>query len=260
MEENKFYVYAYLDPRKPGDYTYGDYKFKFEPFYIGKGKNKRCKCHMTEASPNATNLCYCHKCNKIRKIIKKTGRNPIINRIKTNLSEELSFQLETELIKIIGRDNLGSGPLVNKTCGGYGGVSGYKFTEEQLEAHRIRNTGKTHPFYGKHLTEEHKQNISKSETGDKNHFFGKHHTKKTKNKMRKSIKGRYNGKNNPMYGKHHTEETKKRLQISSNGKTILINNIKYISIKGAAKILKISESTIRYRLKHNKPGYEYVNI
>jgi hypothetical protein len=35
-----FYNYIYLDPRKPGRYTFKNLNFSllFEPFYVGKGK------------------------------------------------------------------------------------------------------------------------------------------------------------------------------------------------------------------------------
>lgn len=43
---NEYYVYAYLDPRKPGLYVYGNYKFDYLPFYIGFGKLDRLNRHL----------------------------------------------------------------------------------------------------------------------------------------------------------------------------------------------------------------------
>ena len=36
-----FYVYIYLDPRKPGSFMYNNLEFNFEPFYVGKGTKNR---------------------------------------------------------------------------------------------------------------------------------------------------------------------------------------------------------------------------
>lgn len=37
----EFYVYVLLDPFKNGIFTYDEYHFEYEPFYVGKGKGKR---------------------------------------------------------------------------------------------------------------------------------------------------------------------------------------------------------------------------
>lgn len=117
----EYYTYAYLDPRKPGNYHYPtlDLCFLYEPYYIGKGyKNEkngllrscRWKCHQHKYSP---------KLNKTRKIV-RLGLQPFIVEFKSELTEEQAFSYEIETIKVIGRFNLGTGPLLNLTDGGQG--------------------------------------------------------------------------------------------------------------------------------------------
>ena len=114
MENNDFYVYVYLDTRKKGNYLYGDYHFEYEPFYVGKGKNNRCKHHLYEAYDFRDE--NTKKCRKIRKIKKFTKNDPIILKLKEGLTDKQSQLLEMDLIKIIGKDNIG--PLTNIADGG----------------------------------------------------------------------------------------------------------------------------------------------
>ena len=91
-KKNRFYIYALLDPRRPGIYVYGKYEFDFEPLYIGKGHNDRCDQHIYEAlyilstkrkitKKNFPNI-NIHKIRKILKIIRVTNEQPIIIKIK----------------------------------------------------------------------------------------------------------------------------------------------------------------------------------
>lgn len=121
---NVYYVYAYLDPRKPGKYEYDDYLLEYEPFYIGKGKENRINQHLNLYGNN--NL----KNNKIKKII-KLGYKPIIIKLIEDINEEEAVCKEIQLISEIGRIDLLKGPLTNLTNGGEG-ISGYKFSDEFL--------------------------------------------------------------------------------------------------------------------------------
>lgn len=113
----KYYVYALTDPRKSGQFIYGDLSFNYEPFYIGKGHGSRLKHH--------TNKSEIKKCgnsiknNKIKQII-KNGYNPnnyaII--LKEFDLEKDALEYEILLIKLIGRIKLNTGPLSNMTDGG----------------------------------------------------------------------------------------------------------------------------------------------
>ena len=80
-EKPIFYVYLYLDPRKPCDYNYGEYNFDYEPFYVGKGSGKRMYDHLYGNKWNR------HFISKIKKIQKVCGCNPIIVKYQEMLSE-----------------------------------------------------------------------------------------------------------------------------------------------------------------------------
>ncbi len=195
---NKYYVYAILDPRKLGDYKYFDFKFEYQPFYIGKGTKRRL------VFTGARNS-FCE--NKIVKIKKEVNTEPIIRIIKGNLSEDDAFALEIKLIKSIGRK--GCGPLTNITDGGEG-VSGHTHTEESKEKMRQSQIGKKH-------TEEHKRKISE---GNKGKFVSEESkarmrkaqanrlpiSEETREKMRKNSYS--------FYGKKHTEESIEKMKIS----------------------------------------------
>lgn len=104
------YVYAYLDPRKPGLWQTSEYVFEFEPFYIGEGRGRRIFSHLDGKGPNPL------KTNKINKL-KKLGLKPIILKIYDNISPNDARKIETKLIREIGTcavlDSVPRGPLLN---------------------------------------------------------------------------------------------------------------------------------------------------
>ena len=172
-EEIRFYVYAYLDPRKPGKYVYGEYSFDYEPFYIGKGCTKRqIKRHLFETRDRTKNTM---KYNKIQKIIKETGNNPILIKVKNNLKENEAFAIEDILIQLIGRIDLKNGSLTNLTNGLYGGKSNPSDAVRKKLGDATR--GKTYEeIYGKKKARELKDKRIKS---NKKRKF----SQKTKNKI-----------------------------------------------------------------------------
>ncbi len=110
------YVYVYLDPRKPGIFEYGDYKFDYEPFYVGYGSQQtRMRAHLRDAKKHKGSE---HpKFAKIHKIWAE-GLDPILIQYQKNLSREKACELEHNMVITIGRQDLKKGPLTNLTDAG----------------------------------------------------------------------------------------------------------------------------------------------
>jgi hypothetical protein len=116
LDDNRFFVYVLVDPKKPGMRYYGDFVFSCEPFYIGKGSGTRPLVHLREARTGKHHNQY--KVNKINKILAAGLRVPILN-IQEGLTNAEALELEKTLIAVIGRKPDG-GPLTNITSGGEG--------------------------------------------------------------------------------------------------------------------------------------------
>lgn len=126
---NSFYVYTYMDPRKPGRFSYETISFLYEPFYVGKGHNKRYLDHLKYSERKRKSYFR----DKLLKILSEFSKEDIENYIlilRNNLTEQEAFDLEKQLVEEIGRYNLGVGPLTNLTNGGEG-TSGHIVSEER---------------------------------------------------------------------------------------------------------------------------------
>ncbi len=138
-EESKFYTYVYLDPRKPGRFTYGDFvTFFYEPFYVGKGKGNRIYKHLRHDKILKRN--NIEKYNNIQKIRNENfePKNFIIKLID-NINEKCSLCFEVFLIVFIGRKDLNNGTLLNHTNGGDGVIGRNKLTKESKNKIGIKN-------------------------------------------------------------------------------------------------------------------------
>ena len=174
-EYNDYYTYAYLREDKT-------------PYYIGKGRGNRIySAHRT---------------------IKPPKNKSLILFLKKNLTEAEAFKHEIYMIFVLGRKDLGTGILRNRTNGGEGS-SGAVQSEETKKKISKANSGKTlteetkkkirEAMLGTTQTAETKQKIREKAlgrkrpniTGENHHFYGK---------RRPGISQRMSGKNNPMAG------------------------------------------------------------
>lgn len=252
-----YYVYILRDPRKEN-----------EPFYVGKGKDKRAESHL-----NSNNNDNPFKTNIINKI-KAAGLEPVVEYHSENLVESVAFTWEISLIKQYGRRDLGLGPLTNLTDGGEGTSghirteetqsrwyetrkqSGYKHSADVIEKIAKSNTGKKRSEYTRHkLSESHIGKVQTTESNQKRSqsLKGRKISAEQKKNLSESRIGDNNpmfGKESPMKGKTHSDETKNKIRIS-----------RKLQITSEETRKKMSEShKLRYKLKKEKEINEFKTI
>ena len=217
---NCFYVYIYLDPRKPGKYCYKDISFLYEPIYVGKGRNRRYLDHLKKSK--YFNPYFKNKLIKISKVVGLNNLKKCILIFKSNLLQKEALNIERYLIKEIGRLDLKTGTLTNLTDGGDGCVNVSKETREKISISLVgRFVGNKHPLFGKSPSKETREKMSKAaigkHCGEKNPSFGKVTSKETREKQSRVKIGKYCGDKNPFFGKYHSKESREKMSKNLSG-------------------------------------------
>lgn len=244
IEKKEYYVYTYLDPRKKGKYRYEKVNFLHEPIYIGKGKGNRAFSYYKH------NQFVKNKFSKIEK--------PIILIIANHLTEIEAFNLEKELITLIGRYDLKTGPLCNFTNGGEGGSGRIYITSKETKK-KISKSCK-----GIKRSEEFKQKMRLIQTGQK-----RLHSEEWKIKQSKSQKGKKRSiesiekQSLAQKGRIVSEKTKQKISKANKGKKRTKETKEKMSLLRIGKPSnhkghKVSEETKQKISKNSKKMWENI--
>lgn len=218
----QYYAYVYRDTRPEKNN---------EPIYVGKGRDSRAHYHLTGSQNKYLNA----KIAKMRAL----GLEPDIEIIHA-IDEQHAFFLEECLIDIFGRQDLGTGSLVNHTNGGEG-VSGIIMSEVTRARMSAAKVGKAPPNKGIPLREDLRLGLVIANTGKKASaetkakmsatrlgkklparsdeykakqvaaHIGKPQSAETKAKRTATLKAKYAAGWAPMKGKTHSASTKAKM-------------------------------------------------
>jgi hypothetical protein len=216
--KNTYYTYLLSDPRNN------------EPFYVGKGKGRRCNSHVSEACCTNKNS---PKLQKIRKIL-SLGLTVIVQKVEEGVSDLDSQDFEMLLIEECRAKGI---QLTNQTAGG-DGSSGYKHTPEAIVKIALSQRGVPKPESQKkalsvYLLENpiHLREGVKEKTSGENHWaYGKPINLgfKWTDEQRAAQSERFSGENHPLFGKPCSDERKAAISAATTGvkKSTTINMCK----------------------------------
>lgn len=129
-----YYNYIHVDPRKPGKFCFKDFCLLYEPFYVGKGTNRRAYMKKDRNAYHRNKIAFLEKLG-----FKLKDACIIFN--KTDDPNQ-AYITEIEYILLIGRKNLNQGPLLNLTNGGESGLMGRIISKETRKKISDSNIGR----------------------------------------------------------------------------------------------------------------------
>ena len=182
-------------------YTYLHCKPDGTPFYVGKGKGKRCFRINREHNPHHQH------------IVKKYGKENIKVYVFECDSEEQAFADEVQQIAMLRLEGY---QLTNLTDGGEG-VSGHKHSEQTKVKLSISSRGRKMPP----CSESRKAKISLANKGNKNclgkqNMLGKSHSTEAKERISASLLGNKRAAGSTGHiGMKRSNETKERISFNS---------------------------------------------
>lgn len=151
-----YYVYHLVNP-KTG-----------MPFYVGKGKNRRCYQHLSDTMETTRNKRLTGHIIKLR----AKGIEPVILKVQENMTEKYAYDLEELEIRKYGRIGYEEGGilfniyLANKPAPKYGELNpfyGRTHSEETRKIISEKNKGRKCSEKNKKLTSERFKGVPKSE-------------------------------------------------------------------------------------------------
>lgn len=179
---NDYYIYYLIDPRTN------------IPFYIGKGKGVRCTVHLKETQATTEN----YSKYAFIKDIRKSGLEPLIEKILTDLPEDVAYELESELIQAFGRIKYDSNGILTNICVDNRPPKITSWKPETIQ----KRTESVNRYYQKMkeagitivrppASEERKRKISEANKGH-SYRSGYKHSEETKQKIGSSNRGNIN--------------------------------------------------------------------
>ena len=201
----QYYIYMYLDPRKPTRMELDSISLLYEPFYVGKGSSGRSRHHL--GAKGSRNPIFKAKIAKLRSL----GLEPLIVEFLSFEDEKEAYLKEEYYIAVIGSNyirGIPDGPLTN-FC---------------HKAQPPNHKGKTYEdIYGDRAQEQ-RENRRRLQIEAGGYFSGHKHSLESREKIRESSNRRWETNSGPMLGKHHTESSRKQMSNTA------LKNIKKRSI------------------------------